>query len=303
MNTIKINHGNNAPPNGVLSKYELGYSTKENKLYIGVPSGDGTISKEVAGLRGASILKITTAPTEYSGSSINGVSPAYTINEATVISESSVEYVNVGDTISRSYHLYPVLLIDSGICYLGARTSIRGAKGATGATGATGPAGPQGATGLQGPQGPKGDIGPQGPKGATGPQGPKGATGPQGPKGPAGDSGADYITEKGTSGIWTYRKYSSGIAECWGKYTASGVNIAYNNYSGFRYSNPISINFPFTINGASVVVTGGTTSYISFSQIAGIEKNRIRVWIACLDSSATNCDISINIMVRGTVTV
>ena len=59
MNTIQIKHGNNAPPNGVLSKYELGYSTKENKLYIGVPSGDGTISKEVAGLRGASILKIT----------------------------------------------------------------------------------------------------------------------------------------------------------------------------------------------------------------------------------------------------
>lgn len=26
-----------------------------------------------------------------------------------------------------------------------------------------------------------------------------------------------YITEQGTSGIWTYRKWNSGIAECWGK--------------------------------------------------------------------------------------
>ena len=294
MNTIQIKHGNNAPPNGVLSKYELGYSTKENKLYIGVPSGDGAISKEVAGLRGASILKITTAPTEYSGSSINGVSPSYTINEATVISESSVEYVNVGDTISRSYHLYPILLIDSGICYLGARTSIRGAKGAKGATGETGATGPQGPKGDTGPQGP------QGPKGDTGPKGPKGATGPQGPQGPAGDSGADYITEKGTSGIWTYRKYSSGVVECWGKYTAEGVNIAAITGSGFRYSNPISIYFPFTINDASVVVTGGTYSRISFSQIANIETNRFKIWIACLDSSATKCNISVNIMVRGT---
>lgn len=27
----------------------------------------------------------------------------------------------------------------------------------------------------------------------------------------------DYIVEEGTSGIWTYRKYASGIAECWGR--------------------------------------------------------------------------------------
>ena len=29
------------------------------------------------------------------------------------------------------------------------------------------------------------------------------------------DLGADYIVEQGTIGIWTYRKWSSGIAECW----------------------------------------------------------------------------------------
>ena len=26
----------------------------------------------------------------------------------------------------------------------------------------------------------------------------------------------DYIVEQGTSGIWTYRKWHSGISECWG---------------------------------------------------------------------------------------
>lgn len=30
---------------------------------------------------------------------------------------------------------------------------------------------------------------------------------------------ADYIVEQGTSGIWTYRKWNSGIAECWAKIT------------------------------------------------------------------------------------
>lgn len=27
----------------------------------------------------------------------------------------------------------------------------------------------------------------------------------------------DYIVEQGTSGIWTYRRWSSGVAECWGR--------------------------------------------------------------------------------------
>lgn len=31
-----------------------------------------------------------------------------------------------------------------------------------------------------------------------------------------GSKAADYIVEQGTSGIWTYRKWASGIAECWG---------------------------------------------------------------------------------------
>lgn len=32
------------------------------------------------------------------------------------------------------------------------------------------------------------------------------------------DAIADYIVEQGTSGAWTYRKWNSGIAECWGHF-------------------------------------------------------------------------------------
>ena len=32
-------------------------------------------------------------------------------------------------------------------------------------------------------------------------------------------SGVDYIVEEGTEGIWTYRKWNSGVAECWGTMT------------------------------------------------------------------------------------
>ena len=32
---------------------------------------------------------------------------------------------------------------------------------------------------------------------------------------------ADYVVEQGKNGTWTYRKWESGVAECWGAYTVS----------------------------------------------------------------------------------
>lgn len=40
----------------------------------------------------------------------------------------------------------------------------------------------------------------------------------------------DYIVEQGTDGIWTYRKWNSGISECWGMYTVNSTSIASNGY-------------------------------------------------------------------------
>ena len=56
----------------------------------------------------------------------------------------------------------------------------------------------------------------------------------------------DYVVETGTSGIWTYRKWNSGIAECWGIYTmASSCTLT---WGSLYYSNKTCsrINYPFT---------------------------------------------------------
>lgn len=34
---------------------------------------------------------------------------------------------------------------------------------------------------------------------------------------------ADHVIEQGTDGIWTYRKWDSGVAECWGNYSINNV--------------------------------------------------------------------------------
>lgn len=59
----------------------------------------------------------------------------------------------------------------------------------------------------------------------------------------------DFVVEQGTSGVWKYRKWNSGFAECWGYHTVSGLNI--NTAWGSWYSSPAIIlpSFPFTFSG------------------------------------------------------
>lgn len=56
-------------------------------------------------------------------------------------------------------------------------------------------------------------------------------------------SKADSVVEVGTSGIWTYRKWSSGIAECWGKYTAT-ISHYYSTGNGWFAYQTGSISLP-----------------------------------------------------------
>lgn len=59
---------------------------------------------------------------------------------------------------------------------------------------------------------------------------------------------ADVVIEQGTSGVWTYRKWNSGLAECWGTGTI-GSNSA------------CSINYPITFTSVTHCVA--TCSYLS----------------------------------------
>lgn len=56
----------------------------------------------------------------------------------------------------------------------------------------------------------------------------------------------DMVVEEGTSGIWTYRKWSNGTAECWGTYTYTS-SASYVWVSPLYYSDLIPrIAYPFT---------------------------------------------------------
>lgn len=79
-----------------------------------------------------------------------------------------------------------------------------------------------------------------------------------------GGSGADYVTEQGTSGIWTYRKWNSGIMECWGRYTASiAITTASASYGGYRSAQLNIPTLPVTYTNTPTVTatTGAAAGY------------------------------------------
>lgn len=64
------------------------------------------------------------------------------------------------------------------------------------------------------------------------------------------NTSVDYIVEQGTSGIWTYRKWNSGIAEVW-MHTSN--NVAINNSYGSLYQGTWNWDFPFTFTSVPTV--------------------------------------------------
>ena len=68
----------------------------------------------------------------------------------------------------------------------------------------------------------------------------------------------DYIVSQGTSGIWTYRKWNSGLAECWleSDLSLTGTTpVAYMN--GSAYYSYATVDLPFTFKTSPSSVAGG----------------------------------------------
>lgn len=70
---------------------------------------------------------------------------------------------------------------------------------------------------------------------------------------------SDYIVAQGTSGIWTYRKWASGVAECWGT-ESYGQCLIDKPHGNLFYQNMWAVDYPFTFaqnpNVQAMNVTG-----------------------------------------------
>lgn len=78
---------------------------------------------------------------------------------------------------------------------------------------------------------------------------------------------ADYVVEEGTSGIWTYRKWASGISECWGSKTVSGSFTGWGAWYTFSVTGE---NYPTNLFNAVPVAIGQIKCDSAYDSIGGV---------------------------------
>lgn len=95
---------------------------------------------------------------------------------------------------------------------------------------------------------------------------------------------ADYIVEQGTSGIWTYEKWNSGKAVCWGTKTGNLSRIS--TYFNFHLYAFVDVAFPSSLfieppkafPKMRIGTSGGGTIDIRYNVDSTITKDKMNVY-------------------------
>lgn len=112
----------------------------------------------------------------------------------------------------------------------------------------------------------------------------------------------DWIVEEGTDGIWKYRKWDSGIAECWCHDSTSSLTwTQYANISPYPlyFSSGWEFSLPFTLIDTSYVVNANClTLGNNFGWVGrGIKTTSSVTLYIVRNGNSGSCDM--NVMVKG----
>ena len=114
---------------------------------------------------------------------------------------------------------------------------------------------------------------------------------------------SDYIVEQGTSGIWTYRKWASGVAECWGQKQITSYAMTKATYNHY-YGTAITENYPFSfvsIIYKSSEASDSKTSVVGVQRGTGADASLTQIGNTYPISFASQTvDITLNHYVKGT---
>ena len=105
----------------------------------------------------------------------------------------------------------------------------------------------------------------------------------------------DYVVEQGTSGNWKYRKWNSGIAECWVILTGSSTKYATGGGEGYRHA--LTVNYPFTFT-ANPVVTATAQMGTGLSVVDRVVLYKDKVTIG-INSNLATSGYTISVFVIG----
>lgn len=115
---------------------------------------------------------------------------------------------------------------------------------------------------------------------------------------------SDFIIEQGTSGDWTYRKWNSGLAECWARIA---VNTAVQTqWGGLYVSGSLSatnLTFPFTFTAIPMInvnLSGsGSGAFIIASGSGSSSTTKTGIYEIARGTSAAAANYGVNYDVRG----
>lgn len=111
----------------------------------------------------------------------------------------------------------------------------------------------------------------------------------------------DYVVERGTSGIWTYEKWNSGIARCWG--TTATISFEFkNDWIADTYFNSTSYNLPsglFTVAPDYVNIQTISTDGLHSNCLYGLDKTKIQWYAMSHGAQSKTRDLKFLLMAVG----
>lgn len=113
-------------------------------------------------------------------------------------------------------------------------------------------------------------------------------------------NGRVYTVETGTSGIWSYKKWSDGTAELWGSYTVSDMACTTTLGTMYRTALVTPSSFPFTVYKVNVVASYESEGYGAMLwATTTATSSRPSTYYLIRPTSTTIASGKINFQVRG----
>ena len=99
-----------------------------------------------------------------------------------------------------------------------------------------------------------------------------------------------HVVEFGTSGTWTYRKWSNGVSECWGSWSGT-ISHYGTSFGGYAYTKQVTLPSGVFISAPLVVYSGTVGS--SFA-LTGTLIGRTSTYVNCYAISGASGSQSVS---------
>lgn len=108
---------------------------------------------------------------------------------------------------------------------------------------------------------------------------------------------ADFVVEQGVSGVWRYRKWNSGAAECWGN-AAVTVPTELNKTGAVYYTTPVYVDYPFAITNARRLINIANVGIVN-AQLTESHENKGSFRLVCATEDMAGKSVTVHLYTYG----